>query len=103
MRRLRAVAFVAAGLFLTSPASAVTVSLAWDPEAGIAGYRLYYGTDLLSDGGPAYDGTDGDQGPSPITIPVDSLADAGDPQFTLSGLASCSHEYFAVTAYDLEP
>jgi hypothetical protein len=69
------------GLFPTSlAASALTV--AWDsnPEADLAGYKIYYGT-RSSDYG--------------------FVADAGDvTQYTITGLAPETQYYLALTAYD---
>lgn len=86
-------------VFVPRMASAAEVTLAWDPnsEAQLAGYKLYYDTDAP---GAPYNGTGATEGPSPITIPLSSLADPGNPQFTLRGLKSCAVHYFAVTAYD---
>ncbi|MBS2031105.1 MAG: fibronectin type III domain-containing protein [Deltaproteobacteria bacterium] len=74
-------------------ARAASVTLAWDPEA-VDGFRVYYGLST------AYDGTEAVQGPSPIMLPSSSLADPNNPSFVLDGLSSCSHVYFALTAYN---
>jgi len=80
-------------LAVPSLARAASVTLAWDPEA-VDGFRIYYGLST------AYDGTEAVQGPSPITLPSSSLADPNNPSFELDGLTSCSHVYFALTAYN---
>jgi MYXO-CTERM domain-containing protein len=79
-------------------ATAATVTLAWDAntEPEVIGYKIYYDTDS----GHPYEGTQANEGPSPVDFPVSSLADPTAPSVELSGLPSCTYFYFAVTAYD---
>jgi hypothetical protein len=80
---------------------AADVTLRWDAntESDLDGYKLYYKTD--SSGSP-YDGTGSDQGASPVDIPLTSLGDPNNPEFTITGL-DAGHIYFlALTAYDTE-
>jgi len=80
---------------------AADVTLRWDAntESDLAGYKLYYKTDTP---GAPYDGTGADQGPSPKDIPLGSLSDPNNPEFTITGL-DAGHIYFLViTAYDTE-
>ena len=77
---------------------AATVKLAWDPnqETNLAGYKIYYGPTQ----GPPFTGTIAKEGASPITIPLASLAQKSAPEASLTGIPSCTHLYFAATAYD---
>lgn len=80
---------------------AADVTLRWDAntETDLAGYKLYYKTDTT---GAPYDGTGADQGPSPVNIPLGSLSDPNNPEFTITGV-DAGHIYFLViTAYDTE-
>ncbi|MDY6790272.1 MAG: fibronectin type III domain-containing protein [Thermodesulfobacteriota bacterium] len=80
---------------------AADVTLRWDAntETDLAGYKLYYKTDTP---GSPYNGTGADQGASPVDIPLGSLSDPNNPEFTITGL-DASHIYFLVlTAYDTE-
>jgi hypothetical protein len=82
---------------LTS-AHAASVTLAWDAnsEPDLAGYKLYYGTSA----GPPYSGNLANEGPSPVDIPLSALTDPQNPEYTLTGIPSCTHLYLAATAYD---
>jgi len=92
-------------LFFAATAEA-SITMAWQPSTtnadgtpctDLAGYKIYYDTDQS---GAPYDGAGLAQGASPITVPVSSLADPSNPAFSLSGMASGSMYYIAVTAYD---
>jgi hypothetical protein len=90
------------GLFaLACPAAAeaASVTLAWDPnpEPDVLGYKVYYDSDMS---GPPYDGTGANEGPSPVDVPLASLADPNAPTITLTGLPSCVRFYLAATAYN---
>ncbi|HEY3351639.1 MAG TPA: SBBP repeat-containing protein [Polyangia bacterium] len=86
------------GLLALAPAAASAAStiLSWDAvPVPVLGYKLYYG---LQPG--TYDGTQANEGPSPVNVPLSSLADPAFPSVELTGLPSCTRFYFAVTAYD---
>ena len=85
---------------LATAACAATATLAWDAntEADVAGYRLYYDTDLSA---PPYDGTGIAEGASPIDIPIAALADPLAPAITLTGLGEETF-FFAVTCYNAD-
>src|SRR5512138_64706 len=77
--------------------------LAWDPTTtntdgtpitDLAGYKVYYGTEP-----DKFDAKHAKEGPSPVDVPVTALTDPKQPGFSLTGLPSCTHFYFAVTAY----
>jgi predicted outer membrane repeat protein len=76
---------------LVASSDVLTVTLTWspNPEADLAGYKVYYDTD-----GPGfpYDGTGASQGDAPID--VGNVLSA-----TLTGLAPGTY-YISVTAYD---
>ena len=90
-------------LFLLLPKQgyAIDVTLVWDAnnETDLAGYRIFYKT---APSGLPYNGTDADQGPSPVTVPLADLNDPHAPEYTLSGLNANKIYFFAVTAYDSE-
>ena len=78
---------------------AADITLRWDAntETDLAGYKLYYKSDTS---GSPYDGTGANQGPSPVDIPLGSLGDPNNPEFTITGL-DAGHIYFLVlSAYD---
>ena len=84
---------------LVGTATAGNVTLAWDPvqASDLAGYRIYYDTDMS---GEPYNGTGAVQGPSAVEIPLSSLVDVTNPEFTLEGLDTSKTYYFVATAYD---
>jgi hypothetical protein len=84
-----------------TPGYAADFTLDWDAntEPDLAGYKIYYKT---GSSGPPYNGTDADQGPSPITVPIEDLYDPNNPEFTLTGLDDSEVYFFVVTAYDDE-
>ena len=90
-------------LFLFSNAAfALDIGLAWDAnsEHDLAGYKLYYKT---GSSGSSYNGAGADQGPSPITIPIDTPGfDPDTPQYEITGLSGDESYFFAVTAYSSE-
>lgn len=71
------------------------IHLRWtqNGEAGLDGYRVYYG---MASG--VYDGTAAVQGSSPVTVPVAALFDAATPEFSLVGLEGGVEHYFQVRA-----
>ncbi|MCD6561477.1 MAG: fibronectin type III domain-containing protein [Deltaproteobacteria bacterium] len=81
--------------------NAAQVKLKWDAnnEDDLAGYKLYYKTGLS---GEPYNGAGADQGASPLIVPLASLSDVNNPEFTLTGLSDNEVYYFAITAYDTE-
>ncbi len=77
------------------------VTLQWDPnsEPDLDGYKVYY----KSDPSGAYNVcTDAENGKSPITVPIEDLADSNNPEYTLTGLTDGVPYFFVVTAYDTE-
>ena len=89
---------LATGLLLFQQhAWAMDVTLAWDPngESDVAGYKVYYGTTA---GGP-YRGSSSSDGESPIVVPLNSLTNSANPEFTVHGLQEVTN-YFVVTAYN---
>ena len=99
-------------LFICAAANGAeaSITMAWQPSAtnadgtpctDLAGYKIYYDTDQS---GAPYNGTGLAQGASPIIVQVSSLADPSDPSnpaFVLSGMATGTTYYVAVTAYDM--
>jgi len=83
-----------------SSSYAAVVTLQWDAntEPDLDSYKIYYDRDS----GEPYDGTDADQGPSPITLPVGDLPDPGNPEYSLTSLNDNETYFFVVTAYDTE-
>lgn len=86
-------------LFCPLAVRAADATLVWAPnnEADLAGYKIYYDSDMS---GEPYSGTDAIEGPSPVVVPLETLADPGNPELTLHGLAPCKPYYLAVSAYD---
>jgi len=87
--------------------TAESVTLAWDENAepNVAGYRVYYrigssGSGVLS----RYNGTDIENGNSPIDLPVydDNNLDPRFVEMDLNGLDENQDYYFVVTAYSTE-
>jgi predicted ester cyclase len=78
---------------------AESLSMAWDAntENDLAGYQIYYTT--ASQDSP-YTGTGIDQGASPITVPLNSLAATNTPSIQLSGLSAGQTYFFTITAYN---
>lgn len=86
--------------FLFAPlAYSAQVKLIWDPnaETDLTGYKLYYKT---FSSGPPYNGTGAGEGPSPIDVPIASLADPNSPECSLTGLDNNKLYFFVVTAYN---
>lgn len=94
-----AMAVTALLFFCTAMVHAAEITLAWNSNSAtnLAGYRIYYKQE--SSGAP-YNGTDINQGKSPIDIPLSKLSDASHPQVTLTGLSQGSRYYFVATAYN---
>ena len=96
-------------LTIPTPANGQTYSikLAWDKvefenSAGlIPGYKIHYKTGVYA--GPPYSGTGVNQGDSPVSIPVTTLANPDSPEYTISGLEQNSIYYLAATAYLAPP
>jgi len=86
-------------IFLVTFAYSNEVTLAWAPntEPDLAGYIVYYKTEIS---GEPYDGTDADQGPSGIILPIEELNDSSNPEITLTGLENDKDYYFVLAAYD---
>ena len=89
--------FVISTLILTisaTSAHSAELTLAWDPnpEQDIAGYKIYYKTEVS---GPPYNGTGLTEGNSPIDL-------GNQTEFTLHGLIDDVTYFFVATAYDTE-
>lgn len=85
---------------LAHTAGDTDIQLTWNAnteDCDLAGYRIWYGHTA---GGP-YDGTSSAQGPSPITVDAEAVTAGSFANFALTGLASCTPYYVAVTAYDV--
>jgi len=92
-----------AAMVIGSPAVilASDVTLTWDAnsESHLAGYKVYY---KKQSSGPSYDGTEAEQGSSPITVSLQDLADIDNPTYTLTGFPTIDNDNyycFVVTAY----
>ena len=89
-------------IFFPKPAIyAADVTLAWsaNTEPDIDGYYIFYKTG--SSGAP-YNGTDAEEGNSPIKITLAELADSANPEYTIQGLSDTETSFFVLTAYDTE-
>lgn len=89
-----------AAVLVPGVAEAAKATLSWDPPAAgemVTGWKVYYDRDMA---GAPYEGTEADQGPSPIDLPIASIADPMAPSFEVTGLESCVTYYFALTAYN---
>ena len=89
------------GLYVSFEASAFgrDITLAWDAntEPNLAGYKVYYGT---AQGGP-YKGSGSPDGASPVIVPLSSLQNPANPEYTVHGLPESTY-YFVATAYNGE-
>ncbi len=85
-------------LSFLNPVLAAEITLAWDAntETDLAGYKLYYENE--NDSLP-YQGTDANEGASPIIINEGDLTNPSSPSFTLTGLKDGQFYYFALTAF----
>jgi hypothetical protein len=108
---MKRILVIAMAMFMVSIAPTFSladgkVTLAWDAniESDLAGYKLYYKEGAINiAGGPPYDGTVLNQGPSPISIPVTQLSDPGHPVFEVTFPEGTQKKiYFALSAYDTE-
>lgn len=79
-----------------SVGAAANAELAWDQVVDATGYRVYYDTDS----GAPYEGTQANEGASPLEYLVANLADPANPTVTITGLPSCTELFFAVTAFN---
>ena len=81
-------------LYTAIPAHAMDVTLQWNnsTEPDIIGYKVYYSKGMTA---YPFNGTDADQGPSPINIT------AGN-SLVLTGLSPTAHYYFTLTAYNAQ-
>ena len=72
------------------PVNALDVTLAWDADPAVDGYKVYYKS---GSSGPPYDGIGAAEGDSPIDVGwVD--------EFTLRALSDDEDYYFVITAYN---
>jgi len=86
-------------MFIYIPSFAVDITVRWNAniESDLAGYKLYYKTDLS---GEPYNGAGAIEGASPVDIPLVDLVDINNPEYTITEL-DATHVYFLVlTAYD---
>jgi hypothetical protein len=90
--RFLSVSLVFLGMLVGTTASAVEVTLTWDPntEPDLDGYTVYYSKGAP---GPPYDYA-GD-------LPLDQIPDPDHPKVTLTDLEQYANYYFALTAYDI--
>ncbi len=88
-------------LFVSNNAISAEITLQWDAnnESDLAGYLLYYKTDVS---GEPYNGTGALQGNSPIEVPLGNLSDPANPSYTLTELDGNRIYFFAVKAFNNE-
>ena len=88
-------------LFSQTLIYAADVTLAWNgnAESDLAGYYIYYKSGTS---GAPYNGTDVEEGDSPIKIPLGDFADPANPEYTLHGLSDTETSFLVLTAYDSE-
>ena len=87
---------------LCAAANGAEITLQWDAntESNLAGYYVHYKPDSCCE---PYNGTEADQGKSPLIIPLATPGfDPDNPAFTLTGLDENRPYYFTVSAYDKE-
>ncbi|MBW2318882.1 MAG: fibronectin type III domain-containing protein, partial [Deltaproteobacteria bacterium] len=82
-------------------AHSAQLKLAWSPngELDLAGYNIYY-TDQVSTEPHLYNGTDADQGSSPIFVEADEVKEGDICLFVVSGLSENKTYCFTLTAVD---
>ena len=99
-KRMFLVFFILVAQLFSTYAYSAEVTLQWDAntEPDLAGYKIYYDTNS----NPPYAGVDAAQGMSAIVVPLGSLPDQGQPEYTLTDLDDSNDYFFAVTAYDNE-
>jgi beta-galactosidase len=87
-------------LFSPNIAHGYDPAFAWDAntEPDIAGYYIYYKTGVS---GAPYNGQGANEGNSPIQIPLASLGDPNNPQYSIHGLSDNKTYFFVITAYDI--
>lgn len=99
MKMTSILAVLALFLFFLPALALAGLTLKWNPntEGDLAGYKLYYGTNCPD--GP-FDGTELDQGASPIDISLGTLENQSYPFFAVTSVSTKSI-CFRLTAYDL--
>jgi hypothetical protein len=85
-------AFVASLFCFLTPGYSRDVSLAWNSDPAVDGYKLYY---KAESSGPPYNGAGAAEGDSPVDVGWFS-------EFTLRALSDDEDYYFVVTAYNSE-
>ncbi|MBW1838178.1 MAG: hypothetical protein JRI99_14835 [Deltaproteobacteria bacterium] len=80
---------------------AADVTLLWDASSGshLAGYYIYYKTGTS---GAPYNGTGANEGDSPIQVPLASLTDPANPEYTIHSLSDTEIYFFVAAAYDTD-
>jgi prepilin-type N-terminal cleavage/methylation domain-containing protein len=76
------------------------IAISWPKntvDCDLYGYQIYYGR---TSGGP-YNGTDANEGLSPILVAADAVADGDSCRATLTGLPYCETYYITVGAVDV--
>jgi len=94
-------AFLLSAPGLSADPNTRQIKLAWDPneEPDLDGYMVYYKCCIS---GPPYNGTEANQGDSPVIVYLEDLKNPKNPKFALDGLSKQNDYYFAVTAFDSE-